>query len=108
MEVEIKKSTRKGKKLVAIFYENGKKIKTTHFGSLPNKDYTIYNKIDGKKIADEKKKLYLARHNPNVTKERWDLPKTSGALSRWILWNKRNLNDSIKDYVKRFKLKLKK
>ncbi len=32
MKVEIKPSTRKDKKFMAIFYDNDKKVKTTHFG----------------------------------------------------------------------------
>ena len=103
MEVEIKTSTQPKKKLMAIFYENGKKIKTTHFGSKPNKDFTIYSK-ENKKIAEEKKRNYIARHKVN---EDWSDPKKAGTLSRYILWNKPTVQSSIRDYVKRFNLKLK-
>ena len=105
MEVEIKKSTRSTKKLMAIFFKDGKKIKTTHFGSAANKDFTIYSKEDGKKIANERKSLYYARHSK---REDWDKFQTAGSLSKYLLWNKPTLKASIADYVKKFKLKLRK
>lgn len=96
MKVEIKPSTQKTKKLMAIFYDdNGKKIKTTHFGSAGMSDFTIHK-------DKERKERYLDRHRK---RENWNAPMTAGALSRWILWNKPTLQGSIRDYKKRFKLK---
>ena len=96
MKVEIKPSTQKTTKLMAIFYDdNGKKIKTTHFGSAGMSDYTIHK-------DKERKERYLDRHRK---RENWNAPMTAGALSRWILWNKPTLKASIADYKKRFKLK---
>lgn len=103
MEVEIKKSTRPTKKLMAIFFKDGKKIKTTHFGSAANKDFTIYSKEDGKKIADERKSLYYARHSK---REDWTKPMMAGTLSKYILWNKPTIKSSIADYIRKFKFKL--
>ena len=94
MRVEIKKSNNKNKKFMAIFYDGDKKIKTTHFGASGMSDYTIHN-------DDDRKKRYLDRHRKN---EKWNDYMTAGALSRWILWNKKNLKSSILDYKKRFKL----
>ncbi len=94
MKVEIKKSTNPKKKYMAIFYDDGKKKKTTHFGSAGMSDFT--------KNKDEKrKKLYLERHRK---RENWNSYMTAGALSRWILWNKKTLSASIADYKKRFNL----
>ena len=43
MKVEIKKSTKQDKKLMAIFTDNnGKKITTTHFGAKGMTDFTIH------------------------------------------------------------------
>jgi hypothetical protein len=96
MKVEIKPSTQKTKKLMAIFYDdNGKKIKTVHFGSAGMSDFTIHK-------DKERKERYLDRHRK---RENWNAPMTAGALSRWILWNKPTLQGSIRDYKKRFKLK---
>ena len=103
MKVEIKKSNQPKKKLMAIFYDDdNKKVKTTHFGSSSNKDYTIYSK-QNKKLADDRKKLYLERHRKN---EDWNDYKSAGSLSRYILWNFPTIESSKKDYARRFKLKL--
>mgnify|MGYP003654039503 FL=1 len=104
--VEILKSSNPKKKYMAIFiYDNkGKKAKKTiHFGSAPNKDYTIYFKEDGKKKADERKSLYYARHKK---REDWTKPMSAGTLSKYILWNKPTVKASITNYIKKFKLKL--
>ena len=91
--VTIKKSTNSQKKLMAIFYENNKKIKTIHFGAAGMSDYTKHK-------DSFRKQRYLNRHKNN---ENWNDPMTAGALSRWILWNKPSLKDSIDDYKKKFK-----
>ena len=41
MKVKIQKSTNPKKKYMAIFTDNGKKVKTTHFGSAGMSDFTI-------------------------------------------------------------------
>lgn len=90
----IKKSTKTDKKLMAIF-ENSitKKTKTVHFGANGMSDYTIHK-------DDDRKKRYISRHQKN---EDWENPFSAGALSRWVLWNKKTLKESIDDYKKRFK-----
>lgn len=95
MYVDIKKSTNKEKKLMAIFYNNEKqKIKTTHFGASGYSDFTQHK-------DEERKQRYLERHKKN---EDWDDYTSAGSLSRYILWNKPTLKASIEDYKKRFKL----
>lgn len=78
---------------MAIFYQDGKKIKTTHFGAAGMSDYTKHK-------DKSRKKRYMNRHR---TRENWNNPMTAGALSRWILWNKPTLKASIDDYKKKFK-----
>ena len=96
MYVSIGKSTRAGKKVMAIFYDmNKKKIKTTHFGQENASDYTIHGDI-------ARKMNYIKRHE---AREDWNDYMSSGSLARWILWNKPSLTESIKDYMNRFKLK---
>jgi len=97
MEVSIKPSTNKKKKYTAIFYENGKKKKTTHFGAGGMSDFTIHK-------DEDRKKRYLDRHRKN---ENWDKYMTAGSLSRYILWNKKTHKASVEDYIKRFNLTLK-
>ncbi len=95
MYVSITKSTRQGKKMMAIFYdETKKKVRTTNFGAVGYEDYTGHQDL-------QRKQNYLARHN----KEDWNDYMSAGALSRWILWNKPSLTASITDYIGRFKLK---
>lgn len=96
--VSITKSDR-DKKFKAVFRDSKtNKKKTLHFGAKGMSDFTIHK-------DENRKKRYLARHNPKKTKERWDIPDTPGSLSRWVLWNKPTLQGSINDYKKRFKLK---
>ena len=94
VKVTIKSSTSKGKKMMAVFeYDDGKK-KTIHFGQAGASDFT--------KNKDEKRKsAYLARHQKN---ENWNNYDTAGALSRWVLWNKKSLSESIRNYKSKFNL----
>ena len=94
VRVVIKKSDKPKKKYKAVLYDKDNKTKTIHFGSAGMSDFT--------KHRDEaRKKRYLDRHRK---RERWDVPDTAGSLSRWILWNRPTLRESISDYKKRFKL----
>jgi len=96
MYVSIGKSTRQGKKMVAVFYDEAKKkIKTTHFGASGYEDYTTHGEM-------QRKMNYIARHKD---REDWNDYMSSGSLSRWILWNKPTLSESIKDYMNRFRLR---
>ena len=96
MYVSIGKSTRANKKMMAIFYDHTKKkIKTTHFGASGYEDYTTHGEM-------QRKMNYLARHKD---REDWNDYMSSGSLSRWILWNKPTLSESINDYMNRFRLR---
>jgi len=94
--IKLDKSEQDKKKFVATFYDQDKKkVKTTHFGSAGMSDYTI-NKDDARK------ELYLNRHK---ARENWNDFTSAGALSRWVLWNKKTLQLSLKDYMRKFNLK---
>ena len=94
--VEIKNSTKADKKKMAIFYEDGKKIKTVHFGASGMDDYT-------KTKDKEQRKRYRQRHEKDLkTKD----PTKAGYLSYYILWgDSTSLDENIKDYKKRFGFK---
>ena len=94
MRVIIKKSVKSEKKMMAIFYEGDKKVKTTHFGSAGMEDFT-------KTRDSSQKQRYLARHKKN---ESWGKYMTAGSLSRYILWNLPTKQASILNYKKRFNL----
>ena len=95
MKVTISDSTNPKKRLMAIFTnDDGKKVKTTHFGLKGGSTF-----IDHK--DETKKKNYLARHK---VRENWNDYMSAGSLARYILWNEPTLTESIKDYKKRFNL----
>ena len=98
--LEVKPSTRKGKKLTAVFELDTGKKKTVHFGAAGMMDFIQYSKED-RIHAEERKKLYLMRHREH---EDWDDSTSPGSLSRWILWNKPTLEASTADFKKRFSL----
>jgi hypothetical protein len=87
---KITRSPIKGKKLRAHFSDGTH----TDFGGAGMSDYTKHKDSD-------RMKRYLSRHRK---RENWKSPKTPGALSRWVLWNKPSLRDSIRDYKRRFNL----
>ena len=101
VKVDFSESPNKDKKLMAVFTFDDGKTKTTHFGAKPYMDYTLYNKRDGKIMANAKKRAYLERHKVN---EDWNDYTSAGSLSRWILWNKPTVRASISDFKKRFNL----
>ena len=95
-EIIISKSKNPDKKYDARI--DGKK--TVSFGSAQHSDFTKHK-------DPERKQRYLDRHKKN---ENWSDPTTAGYLSRWILWAKPTIEESIKDLNKRnknvnFKLK---
>ena len=95
VSVKIEDSPKDKKKLMAVFYKNGVKFKTTHFGAKGYSDFTIHK-------DEARRQRYLNRHR---NREDWNNPFTPGALSRWILWNKPTLAASIAAFKKRFHLK---
>lgn len=99
--VEIIPSSRADKKLMAIFKDDKDKIKKVHFGARGYRDYPYYFKNEGSIYAKKKRDGYLTRHS---VREDWNDPTTAGALSRFILWNKPSIEESIHDFRKRFKL----
>lgn len=98
MKFKLYKSNKPDKKYMVVT-ESGKHI---HFGAKGNKDYIYYNTID-KQLALKKKKAYIARHKVN---ENWFDSNTAGFWSKWILWYKPTLLQSIKSTEKKFKIKI--
>ena len=96
--VSIKPATNDKYKYTALFTDPKK---TTHFGQAGANDYLIYSK-QSKTIADEKRKLYLARHEKN---ENWSDPTSAGSLSRYLLWGRSaSLKQNIIEFKKKFGL----
>lgn len=96
-KVKIQPSKREDKKLVAIFYtDDGKKVKTTHFGAKGMSDFTKHG-------DPERKNKYIKRHK---ARENFEDFLTAGSLSRYVLWEKKDLEASKKFYANRFNLEL--
>lgn len=87
------KSDRSNKKYMVEV--DGKHI---YFGAEGYSDYTKHK-------DPERKKRYDTRHR---SRENWKKGgiKTAGFWSKWILWNKPSLTDSIKDTERRFNIKI--
>lgn len=96
VKVVFSKSSNSKKKMTAIFYKDGKKIKTTHFGAKGYDDYT--------KTKDKKQRTrYINRHT-NSSENHSDY-KSAGSLSRYILWgNSTSIRQNISSYKNRFNL----
>jgi len=75
------------KKYTAVF-DDGKRVS---FGAKGYSDYTKHHDT-------ERKSRYLQRHR---SRERWSDLRSPGALSRYLLWNKKSLRASLADYRKR-------
>lgn len=79
------------KKYTATFDINGRR-KAVSFGARGYTDFTMSQ-------DESRKSRYLQRHR---SRERWSDPTSPGALSRYLLWNKRSLRASVMDYRRRF------
>ena len=91
--VSIKKSNKRGKKLMAIFKIKNR-TKTIHFGAAGMSDYTIHKDV-------LRRKRYIKRHFKDLKTKN---PSRAGFLSMFILWNKKSLKSSIQDYKKRLNI----
>jgi hypothetical protein len=88
--MEIKPSTREGKKYMAIF-QNPKK--TVHFGSAGMDDYTLTKN-------KEQRERYRTRHKKDL--ETND-PRRAGFLSYYLLWgDSTSLQTNIRDFKTKF------
>lgn len=98
------KSDKKDKKYVMVMPS----FKHKHyFGQNNYRDFTLMNDknskfyLDDKNKRDDVKRAYLKRHSKD--------PKgihQPSTLSDMILWNKPTINESIKDYEKKYNVKV--
>ena len=95
--VHIKQSTNPLKKYMIKVNYNGQ-TKTVHFGGKTYNDYTIYCKEQGKEKADERKRLYIARHK----KDNLNDPFSSSFWSLNLLWSKPAIQESLNDVLRKY------
>lgn len=110
--VSVEKSNKENKKLKAIFEdkETGKE-KTIHFGDSRYRDWILLNNkkskfyIENKEEREKVKENYLKRHAKDLLTEKASKTGMSaGSLSFYLLWNKKTLDESIKQYKRIYKL----
>lgn len=94
--LSIQASTNVHKKFDALFEIDGK-LKKVSFGAKKSSGEAYSDFTQHKDV--ERKERYLQRHKKH---ENWNNPLSPGALSRWILWNKPSLKQSIQDFRTRF------
>ena len=87
----------KKKMEISLYNTKTKRLKVIKIGSAGMGDYTIFTREQGKKIADEHKERYIDRHQKREYWTKTGIP-TAGFWSRWLLWNKPTIKESI-DYV---------
>lgn len=98
---KVEKSKNPNKKYDATFIMMNGKYRTVSFGADGYDDYT---NIKDSETANKKRELYIKRHEKRENKLWETQPSTPAALSRWILWEHRNLEDAIKNFKKKFNL----
>ena len=93
--IEVKESSRKNKKLMAI-YDNGEKI---HFGTNSN---FVYNKNK----TETDRQNYIKRHSANpLEKKALQKSRTPATLSMDLLWGEsRNLKTNIRAYKRKYNI----
>lgn len=98
IECILEKSNLQDKKYKVTIFNRDGTSKIVHFGAKGYSDYTIHK-------DEERMHRYSVRHKP---RENWNKSGlfTSGFWSKWILWNKPSLNESIRNTEKRFGLKI--
>lgn len=95
VKMVVKKSTKPGKKYVAIFTRDNGRTKTTHFGASGMSDYTIHK-------DKERRARYRSRHKKDLSTGDY---MRAGFLSYYLLWGEStSFRENLKSYKKRFNL----
>jgi hypothetical protein len=94
--VSVKPSSDPDKKYDVMIEQDNGRTKTIRIGAKGYMDFILSG-------DEQKKNSYLARHSVN---EDWGKSGvlTAGFWSRWLLWNKPTLQQSISDVKNRFNL----
>ena len=98
IQVKLVPSPTKNKKWRMIFLRKNNIFEYTDFGQKNpiQSDYTIHN-------DPVRKSLFLNRF-ARLIKEKKDDPSSAMTLSRMILWNRPTIEESLKDYKKKYNL----
>jgi hypothetical protein len=107
LQIKLSRSEKPDKKFkVVVGLKKATPLKTIHFGAKGMSDYTINRDPASQRRRRERKRLYIKRHR---SRENWSKSGigTAGFWSRWLLWNKPTLDQSIRDIEKRFYVNIK-
>jgi hypothetical protein len=99
--VAISPSSKRDKKLMAVFRARNGRTLTRHFGAQGHGDYIAYSRVSPA-VARDKRRQYIARHSRGG--EEWGDPTTPGALSRYLLWEKQTLGRAVAAFRRRFRV----
>jgi hypothetical protein len=95
VKMVVKKSTKQGKKYMAVFTRDNGRTKTTHFGASGMSDYTIHK-------DKERRARYRSRHKKDLSTGDY---MRAGYLSYYLLWGEStSFRENLKSYKKRFNL----
>jgi hypothetical protein len=94
----IKDEDPKSTKKFSVIMEDNGKTKKIKFGAKGYEDYTMHH-------DDSRKQAYINRHKK---RENWNADgiKTAGWWSKHLLWNKPSIQESIKDIMQKFDVKI--
>ena len=99
-------TSNKPKKKWAMFFPTSKKV--IHFGQKPYRDYTLMSDknsvhyLSDKKQRDKVKEAYRTRHKNDNLRD----PESAGALSMFILWSAPTLKGGIRNYSRKYNLRV--
>lgn len=94
------KSGKGKKKLTAEYYDDGKRIKTIHFGQAGADDYTLTK-------DKEQRKRYQDRHRKDLTTSENKKGMGAGALSYYVLWgDSTSRKTNMRSFARRYRFKL--
>ena len=89
-----------------MFFPTSKKV--IHFGQKPYRDYTLMSDknsvhyLSDKKQRDKVKEAYRTRHKNDNLRD----PESAGALSMFILWSAPTLKGGIRNYSRKYNLRV--
>lgn len=95
MSIVLKRLPKGNPKKFSVTFPSGKTVK---FGAQGYSDYTIHGETD-------RKQRYIIRHG---LRENWNKSgiETPGFWSRWILWNKKTIDESVRFTSKKFRIRI--
>ena len=105
---EFKQSPKTKKKWMVVLYDTDeKRKKTIHFGEMGYRDYTLMHKKRSgfyekdKSVRELTKRRYIKRHRGMG--EDWNDPFSgAGFWSRFILWNKPSVKESLAFVMRKY------